>query len=225
MFAAGGLSATWFDRGVTISGIRAILFDSDGVLVDSLEAAADAWDAWAARYGVDFDFRTQAEHGVRAADTVARLVDPAIFAEAVSDLESEEVAGSGATVAIPGAVALTSSLPDGSWCVVTSATRPLAVARLGAAGHPMPPALVTADDVENGKPAPDPYLAGAAALGIPIGECAVFEDAPAGVAAARAAGAGFVVGVGDHLEGAVVDAHVDDLRAASWDGGLAIAGA
>lgn len=89
----------------------------------------------------------------------------------------------------------------------------------------MPPALVTADDIENGKPAPDPYLAGAAALGIPIGECAVFEDAPAGVAAARAAGAGFVVGVGDHLEGAVVDAHVDDLRAASWDGGLAIAGA
>ncbi|WOF22898.1 HAD-IA family hydrolase [Microbacterium betulae] len=199
--------------------VDGILFDCDGVLVDSLEPAAIAWDAWAARYSPGYDFRSQIAHGVRAADTVAGLVEPQVFDEAVAALEEEEVLGAAATRPIPGAVALTTSIPLGRWAVVTSAARRLAVARLAAAGHPAPSALVTADDVEHGKPHPDPYLRGAEALRVPVHACAVFEDAPAGVRAARAAGAGLVVGVGDHLEGEPVDAHVDDLSAAAYEDG------
>lgn len=199
--------------------VAGILFDCDGVLVDSLEAAAVAWDAWSARYAPGYDFRTQVEHGVRAADTVATLVHPDNLAEAVAALEAEEVHGAGATVGIAGAVALTSSIPAARWAVVTSGTRVLATARLAAAGHGTPGGLVTADDVQRGKPDPEPYLRGAAVLGIDPADCAVFEDAAAGVLAARAAGAGYVVGVGDHLDDAIVDAWVPDLSAVRYADG------
>lgn len=203
----------------------AVLFDCDGVLVDSLEAAATAWDAWATRYAPGFDFRTQIEHGVRAADTVATLVAAGLRDEAVAALDEAEVASATLTEPIPGSVALTSRIPSGMWAVVTSATRELARRRLAAARHPVPSALVAAEDVGRGKPDPEPYLAGAALLGVDIARCVVFEDAEAGVRSARAAGAGWVVGVGDHLGTAVVDARIDDLRSAEWrDGSLHLRG-
>lgn len=205
--------------------VDAILFDCDGVLVDSLESAADAWDGWAARYAAGFDFRTQIVHGVRAADTVATLVHPDVLEEAVADLEAAEIETAHATREIPGAVALTRSLPPRSWAVVTSGARALAMARLNAAGHPVPHALVAAEDVVNGKPDPEPYRRGAEAVGVDISACAVLEDAPAGVRAARAAGARYVIGVGDHLEGEPVDARVDDLASVRWtDGRLLLLG-
>lgn len=194
----------------------AILFDCDGVLVDSLESAAIAWDRWAARYAAGFDFRTQIVHGVRAEDTVATLVDPGVYADALAALEAAEIETADGTRAIPGSVDLTRSIPSGSWAVVTSGTRALATARLAAAGHPSPSALIAAEDVTLGKPAPEPYERGADALGVDIAACIVFEDAPAGVRAARAAGARYVVGVGDHLEDEHVDGHVDDLTAVRW---------
>ncbi|MEH3088850.1 MAG: HAD-IA family hydrolase [Microbacterium arborescens] len=203
---------------------RAVLFDCDGVLVDSLEAAAIAWDEWAQRYAPEFDFRTQIEHGVRAADTVAALVAPHLLARAVAELDAAEIASATRTRPIAGAVALTDSLPAGSWAVVTSATRELARRRLAAAGHRAPGSLVSAEDVARGKPDPEPYLAGARSLRVPIAQCVVFEDAPAGVRSARAAGAGWVVGVGDHLDDADVDARIDDLGSAAWsDGALHLA--
>lgn len=196
--------------------VEGVLFDCDGVLVDSLESAAVAWDEWARRYAPGFDFRTQIEHGVRAADMIARLVDAPLVPRAAAELEAAEIEGASATVGIAGSVALTRSLPSSRWAVVTSATRALAQARLAAAGHPQPPALVSAEDVSRGKPDPEPYLSGARRLDLDIARCAVFEDAPAGVEAARAAGAALVVGVGDHLEGAVVDVHIDDLTQISY---------
>lgn len=200
--------------------VSGLLFDNDGVLVDSLEPAAVAWDAWAAVYAPAFDFRTQVEHGVRASDTVATLVAPEVFDEAIAALDKAELDGSDVCDALPGAVELTRSLPAERWAVVTSAIRPLGLARLAAAGHPTPPAVISADDVSRGKPDPEPYLMGAEALGVSPDECAVFEDAPAGIAAARAAGVKYVIGVGDHLEGAVVDAHVHDLSQVSYDGSV-----
>ncbi len=188
-----------------------VLFDCDGVLVDSLEAAAVAWDAWAAVWAPGYDFRTQIVHGMRAADTVATLVTTDAFPAAFRALEDEEVRGAGATAPIPGAVELTRTLPLAAWAVVTSATRRLAVARLTSAGHPEPRHLVSAEDVERGKPDPEPYLLGARRLGLAPEQCVVLEDAAAGVAAARAAGVGWVIGVGDHLDGAVVDHHVETL--------------
>lgn len=206
-------------RSFPTRSVSGFLFDCDGVLVDSLEAAATAWDSWAATYAPGYDFRTQIEHGVRAADTVAQLVEPHRFQEAFAALEAAEIAGADATLAIPGAVRLTASIPDERFAVVTSGTRGLAEARLLAAGHRIPQSLVTAEDVRRGKPDAEPYRRGAQLLGLDPAECVALEDAPAGVAAARAAGVGLIIGVGDHLEDAVVDAHVHDLRTLSYDGG------
>ncbi len=203
----------------TVHPVAGFLFDCDGVLVDSLEAAAVAWDAWAETHAPGYDFRTQVEHGVRAADTVAQLVSPDSFAGAFAALETAEIAGADATLAIPGSIDLTTSIPDASFAVVTSGTRALAEARLVAAGHRVPTALVTAESVTKGKPDAEPYRRGAELLGLDPADCVALEDAPAGVEAARAAGVGFIIGVGDHLEGAVVDAHVLDLRALSYEDG------
>ncbi|MEX5277926.1 HAD-IA family hydrolase [Kocuria sp. CPCC 205261] len=200
--------------------IEGILFDCDGVLVDSLEAAARAWDAWSLSYAPDYDFRTMIEHGVRAADTVATLVHADQFTRAVRDLEIEELNTVEGTVAIPGAVALTTSLGTLPWAVVTSGTRRLAHARLRAANIPCPRGVVAAEDVHQGKPAPEPYLKGAELLGVPPDRCAVFEDAPAGIAAARAAGAGLVVGVGLAAAAAGPDITIPDLTAARYQDSL-----
>lgn len=96
-------------------------------------------------------------------------------------------------VPIAGIEALISGLDPARWAVVTSASRNLATLRLRAAGLPIPETLVSADDVLRGKPDPEGFLKAAAILGVPIEECLIFEDSPAGVAAARAAGAHVVI--------------------------------
>lgn len=205
---------------ITRVPVEGILFDCDGVLVDSHESAAGAWDSWAARFAPGFDFRTQFPAGTRAADAVAGLVDPAVFHEAVADLAAEEVRCAATTGPIPGSVELTNSIPAVRQGVVTSGNRSLAVARLTAAGHRTPAVLVTGDDVKNGKPDGEPYRRGAELLGVPAGRCLVFEDASAGVASARAAGIGYVVGVGDEVPPSLVDAHVLNLTTVSYSQGV-----
>lgn len=178
--------------------VEGLLFDNDGVLSDSLELAARGWDRWAAEFAPQFDFRTMTEHGVPARDLVARLLPADRVDAACVVLERYEIAESAGTRPLPGAVELTRTLPEDRWAVVTSATPELARVRLEAAGL-APRILVTADDVSHGKPHPEPYLAGARALGLDPAVCVVFEDAPAGVRAARAAGIGVVVGIGRAL--------------------------
>jgi sugar-phosphatase len=206
----------------------ALLFDCDGVLVDSLEAAEAAWLAWAGDYAPDFDLERDLVHGKRAVDTIAQFVSADGLDEAVEDLVRRELETVGGTAAVPGAVELTRSLPAGRWVAVTSGPRRLAEARLRAAGIALPQRLVTAEDVDRGKPDPQPYERGAEHAGVPVAECVVFEDAPAGIAAARAADAGWVVGVG---AGALVpwsdcslpDVVVPDLDAVRFvDGELSI---
>jgi sugar-phosphatase len=136
-------------------------------------------------------------------------------------LEIDNVEG---TVEIPGAAALTASLPPDRWTVVTSGLRELAIGRLSAAGLRHPAAFVAAEDVTHGKPDPEPYLRGAEVLGIDPADCVVFEDAPAGIAAARAAGVGRVVGVGEASREGAPDVVIADLRSAQWvDGRLQLA--
>jgi sugar-phosphatase len=159
-----------------------ILSDLDGVLVDSGDAVERVWREWAAEQGLDPDEVGRASHGVPARQVIARVAPhlPVTEAERVDRLHA---ATGGA--ALPGAVEL---LRRERLAVVTSCSRPLAAARLAASGLPDPAVLITSDDVERGKPHPDPYLAAAAALGADPAECLVIEDAPAGVAAGRAAG-------------------------------------
>ena len=160
----------------------------DGVLVDSTRAVDREWRDWARRKGVDGDAVMAIAHGVRTIEVIRRVA-PHLEAEAeVLELESREANHQEGVSVMPGAVALVGSIPEGRWGVVTSGTRLLASARLRFCGLPVPKVLVTADDVEHGKPHPEPYLKGAEKLGFKPDDCLVIEDAPAGIRAGRAAG-------------------------------------
>ncbi len=146
------------------------------------------------------------------------FVDAAGEAVALADIDRIELASTADTVALPGAREITSRLPAGGWAVFTSANRALAVARLAEAAIPAPPVLLTADDVARGKPHPDGYRMALVRLGAKPSRSVVIEDAPSGIAAARAAGVGIVIGIGQRAIGAPVDAVVADLGAVTWDG-------
>jgi sugar-phosphatase len=166
----------------------AILFDLDGVLVDSTRSVERQWRAWAREQGIDEDNVMAIAHGVRSIEVI-RAVAPHLDAEAeVRKLESREADDRDGVVVMPGAVHLVNAIPEGRWCVVTSGTRHLASTRLRLAGIPVPKVLVTADDVAHGKPHPEPYLRGAELLSVKPTECLVVEDAPAGIQSAHAGG-------------------------------------
>jgi sugar-phosphatase len=166
----------------------ALLFDLDGVLVDSTTCIVHTWRTWAARHGLDVEMILELAHGRRALETV-RLVAPHLDACAEAALlaahESRATAG---VTEVPGARALLLALPRDRWAVVTSGVRAVARHRLRHVGLPVPPVMVCADEVTRGKPDPEAYLAAATRLGIPPAECVVVEDAPNGLAAARAGG-------------------------------------
>jgi sugar-phosphatase len=167
---------------------KAILFDMDGVLIDSAPAVERVWRKWALAHHLDPEAVVEQAHGRRSIETI-RAVAPNMDAEnenvKVEQMEIEDKEG---VTALPGSAELLRSLPPDSFAIVTSATRPLAVARLGYAGLPVPRHIVTADDVVHGKPTPEPYLKGAALLGAAPSDCLVFEDTPAGISSAHAAG-------------------------------------
>jgi mannitol-1-/sugar-/sorbitol-6-phosphatase len=167
-----------------------LLFDLDGVLIDSTPAVERVWTKWALAHGFDPAETVRRAHGRPSLATIKDLLpnaaDPIAENEVVLRGEIEDTEG---VVPLPGARQLLDSIPDGRWALVTSCARPLAEVRLKAAGLPIPQRIVTSDDVRRGKPDPEPYLKGAALLGISAAECVVFEDAPAGVRSGKAAGA------------------------------------
>ena len=166
----------------------AILFDLDGVLVDSTRAVDREWREWAARKGVDGDAIMAIAHGVRTVEVIRRVA-PHLDAEAeAAAIENHEAGDQRGVMVMPGSVDLVRSIPDGRWGVVTSGSRLLATNRLRHCGLPVPEVLVTSDDVKHGKPDPEPYLKGAKLLGFSPADCLVIEDAPAGIQSARAAG-------------------------------------
>jgi sugar-phosphatase len=166
----------------------AILFDLDGVLVDSNRSVERQWRAWAREHRIDEEKVIAVAHGVRSLEVI-RAVAPHLDAEAETRrLESREASDRDGVVVMPGAVELVSTIPGWGWGVVTSGTRHLATTRLRLAGIPIPKVLVTAEDVANGKPHPEPYLKGAELLGVKPEESLVIEDAPAGIHSAHAAG-------------------------------------
>jgi sugar-phosphatase len=172
--------------------ISAVLFDLDGVLVESKEATERVWLDWAARHGVQPEDLRAAMHGVRSVEVVRALrpdLDAAAESEAIERRQAEDVAG---VRAVPGAADALGALREDRVAVVTSATRPLALTRLRAAGISPPAVMVFASDVERGKPDPEGYLTAARRLGAAPAETVVVEDAPPGIAAGRAAGAAVV---------------------------------
>jgi sugar-phosphatase len=176
---------------------KGLLFDNDGVLVDSMAGAVKAWRQWGEKYHPGFEL-TAEHHGKRAQDLVLSMVGEELFSAADDYINTLEQELAAETIPLPGAVELTSALTPGTWTVVTSANTDLARARLTAAGIPIPKELVSAWDVTKGKPHPEPYLKGAANLGFDISDCVVFEDAAAGIQAGFDAGAGLLIGVTEH---------------------------
>lgn len=174
--------------------VAALLFDNDGVLVDSVDAGNEAWTRWAEEFGQDPAHVLSVIHGRRAADTVADLITDERRAAATARIDELELETAHRARALPGSLALLNSLEGVRWAVATSGGRPLARARIEAAGLPLPDVLVTAEDVAAGKPAPDPYLTAAQRLGVDPADCVVFEDTEAGIEAGTAAGS-TVVGV------------------------------
>lgn len=169
--------------------VRGLLFDLDGVLVDSTAAVDEVWTRYAERHGLDPEVVLPQVHGRPAVETIRALTPHVDLAEESRLLEDAEVALAGAAEALPGAARVLATLAPGSWTVATSGTRRLATTRLRAAGLPVPDGLVAADDVARGKPDPEPYTLAAARLGVAPGEAVVVEDTPAGIAAGLAAGA------------------------------------
>jgi sugar-phosphatase len=168
---------------------RGVLFDLDGVLVDSTPAVTRVWTGWAREHSFDPDEIVKKARGRPSITTIRELLPHADHAAENREVERREIADVEGVVPLPGAMELLKALPLGRWAVVTSCTRPLAGVRIAAAGLPNPKHLVTTTDVQHGKPDPEPYLKGAQLLGLPARECIVIEDAPAGIRSGKAAGA------------------------------------
>ncbi|WP_312490123.1 HAD-IA family hydrolase [Sphingomonas sp.] len=198
------------------------LFDMDGTILSSIASAERAWTDWARRQGLDVEAFLPTIHGVQSVETIRRLnlpgIDPVAEAHALTEAEMLDVDD---VVPIGGAAEFLSALPADRWAIVTSAPRRLAEVRLKAAGLPLPGIFVTAEDAERSKPAPDGFLLGAKRLGVAPKDCLAFEDAPAGVAAADAAGMTVVVITETHRRPMdTAHATVTDYRdlAVEWDG-------
>ncbi|MFF8969372.1 HAD-IA family hydrolase [Streptomyces sp. NPDC014995] len=207
---------------------QALLFDNDGTLVSTLASVERCWTRWAREYGITAeDFARVELHGRPAVEIVADLLPARLVPEAVARVEQLEVddVPHGGVELLPGTEAFLDTLPADRWAVVTSATRRLGEARLAAVGI-RPKTLVTADDVTRGKPDPEPYLLAARELGVDPAHCVVFEDAPAGLAAGRAAGMRTVALATTHpaheLDADLVVRDLSALSALVTDGGVAI---
>lgn len=191
----------------------ALIFDMDGTILTSVGSAERVWGSWALRHGIDPKTFVPTIHGVRAAETIVRQGLPNVdIAKEVELVTAAEMADMDGVAPVTGAAAFLASLPADRWAIATSASRDLALRRLEAAGLTPPRTFITAEDVEHGKPSPDCFLLAAAQLGFAAGDCVVFEDAPAGIEAAKAAGAAVVVirGKTYHSDGSQVV--IDDYR-------------
>jgi sugar-phosphatase len=168
---------------------QALLFDMDGVLIDSTPAVARVWRLWALEHGLDPETVVRMAHGRPSRTTIRELLPHSDIDAEDREVERREMEDIEGLVLLPGAQRLLNSLPPERWTIATSCTRPLAEVRLRAAGLPVPGKLITSSDVRNGKPHPEPYQKAAAILGFSASNCVVIEDAPAGVRAGKAAGA------------------------------------
>ncbi len=187
---AGSVSASMeaMVRATTFVTTQAMLFDLDGVLVNSIPAVERVWSRWAAARGFDVEEVLRRAHGRPSIATLRHLLPDADHAAENRILERAEMDDVGDIVPLPGVEALLAALPPERWAIVTSCTRPLAEVRMRAAGLPVPRLFITASEITHGKPHAEPYQKGAAGLGFATQECVVVEDALAGIASGKSAG-------------------------------------
>jgi mannitol-1-/sugar-/sorbitol-6-phosphatase len=168
---------------------RGVLFDLDGVLVDSTPAVARVWTIWANKHGFVPDEVVRQAHGRPSITTIRELLPQADHEAENREVERGEIEDVEGVTPLPGALELLQALSQDRWAIATSCTRRLAEVRIRAAGLPMPQHLITSNDVQRGKPDPESYIKAAKSLGLAPADCVVIEDAPAGIRAGKAAGA------------------------------------
>jgi sugar-phosphatase len=209
----------------------ALLFDLDGVLIDSTPAVERVWHRWAVEHGFDPEAVVHMAHGRPSRTTIRELLPKADIDIDIDredrEVERREMEDLDGVVLLPGARQLLNILPPERWNIATSCTRPLAEVRLRAAGLLIPKTMITASDVKIGKPDPEPYLKAAAKLGFAASDCIVVEDAPAGVRAGKAAGARVIAFLTTMIRRDLEDAGADwivqncaDIAACNDDDGL-----
>jgi sugar-phosphatase len=211
------------------TGCSALLFDLDGVLIDSTPAVARVWRLWATERGLDPESVVRMAHGRPSRTTISELLPDSDIDRENREVERREMEDLDGVVLLPGARELLNTLPPERWTIATSSTRPLAEVRLRAAGLPVPRNMVTSSDVKIGKPEPEPYLKAAAKLGFAASDCIVVEDAPAGVLAGKAAGARVIAFPTTMARRALEDAGADwivqncaDIAASENENGLRV---
>src|ERR1035438_4499034 len=204
-----------------------LLFDMDGVLIDSTPAVARVWHRWAVEHGLEPETVVRMAHGRPSRMTIRELLPNADIDAEDREVERSEMEDLDGIVLLPGARQLLDSLPSDCWTIATSCTRPLAEVRLRAAGLPIPKTMITASDVKIGKPHPEPYLKAAAILNCAASDCLVVDDAPAGVRAGKAAGARVIAFLTTMIRRDLEDAGADwivqncaDIAACNDDDGL-----
>jgi mannitol-1-/sugar-/sorbitol-6-phosphatase len=168
---------------------KALLFDLDGVLIDSTPVVVRVWSQWARERGFDPDDIVKRVHGRPSMTTIRELLPDADHEAENRELERRELLDLDGVVPLPGVIKLLASLPPDRWTIVTSGTRPLVDVRMRTAGITPPARFITAEDISIGKPDPEPYLKGATLLGFASQDCIVVEDSAAGVRSGKAAGA------------------------------------
>ncbi|MGC0251884.1 HAD-IA family hydrolase [Pseudactinotalea sp. Z1748] len=192
---AGGAGLPTPGRAFDDRTFDAVLFDMDGTLIDSAASAQRCWRRWAREFGLPDAETFEVQHGIPASQVVPTLLPAEQVEAGVARILELEIADATGIHVLPGAELALGSLRPGQAAIVTSCTHAQAWARINGSGLEPPEVVVTADDVERGKPYPDPFRLGARALGVDPRRCLVIEDAPAGVTAALAAGCA-VLGVG-----------------------------
>ncbi|HWL88264.1 MAG TPA: HAD family hydrolase [Polyangiaceae bacterium] len=168
---------------------RGVLFDLDGVLVDSTPAVARVWTQWATKHGFVPEQVVRQAHGRPSITTIRELLPHADHVAENREVERGEIEDVEGVIPLPGALELLQALPQDRWAIATSCSRPLAEVRIRTAGLPFPKHLITSTDVQRGKPDPEPYIKAAKILDLTPADCIVIEDAPAGIRAGKAAGA------------------------------------
>jgi mannitol-1-/sugar-/sorbitol-6-phosphatase len=201
------MTAEFKDR-IEMVRIKGILFDMDGVLVNSIGSVERSWTKWANLVGLDPEEVISQAHGRRSIESV-RAMRPDLDAEAENQkIEDWEIDDQGGVEQLAGVSALIAQLPDHAWTIVTSATRRLAISRLDVAGITVPEKFISGDDVVRGKPDPEPYRKGAELLGFEPHDCLVIEDSVSGAMAGRAAGCKVLATTLSHS--------IESLIAADW---------
>lgn len=176
-------------QGSVLVSCAGLLFDMDGVLIDSTPAVERVWSVWAREHGLDPTQVIAHVHGRPSMSTIRHFLPHSDAEMENCEVERREIEDTGGIVLLPGAAELLTSLPKDRWTIATSCTRALAEGRLRAAGLPIPERIVTSTDVSHGKPHPEPFVKASAKLGFPASDCIVVEDVAAGVRAGKSAGA------------------------------------